>query len=289
VYEAHEHWLVCPTHVLWRHNQELCESKQCIRCSINYRRPPQLWRYQSLLTRQLDHVDTFIAKSKFSREKHAEFGFPKEMQVVPYFLPEKPKTEKTKDTPPHDRPYFLFVGRLEKIKGLDDTIPVFAEHQDADLLILGTGEHEAELKQKAVNIPNVKFLGRLAPEELSRYYNSAIALIVPSVCYETFGIILIESFREGTPVIARKIGPFVEIVEKCKGGLLYSDNNELLQAMRQLQDDPSYRDSMSELARSGFENHWSEKAVMKQYFQAIVHAAKEKGHEQIVSALGVEI
>ena len=93
VYEAHEHWLVCPTHVLWRHNRELCDARQCFRCSFNYRRPPQLWRYLKFLARQLDHVDTFIAKSEFSRDKHKEFGFPKEMQVVPYFLPEKTDTQ----------------------------------------------------------------------------------------------------------------------------------------------------------------------------------------------------
>ena len=30
IYEAHEHWLVCPTHVLWRHGRELCEDRQCL-------------------------------------------------------------------------------------------------------------------------------------------------------------------------------------------------------------------------------------------------------------------
>ena len=35
IYEAHEHWLVCPTHVLWRHNRELCDARQCLRCVLN--------------------------------------------------------------------------------------------------------------------------------------------------------------------------------------------------------------------------------------------------------------
>ena len=45
LYTAHEHWLVCPTHVLWRHNREVCTGRQCFRCSLHYRRPPQLWRH----------------------------------------------------------------------------------------------------------------------------------------------------------------------------------------------------------------------------------------------------
>ncbi len=52
LYTAHEHWLVCPTHILWRHNRELCTGRECLRCVLNYRRPPQLWRHTSLLERQ---------------------------------------------------------------------------------------------------------------------------------------------------------------------------------------------------------------------------------------------
>jgi hypothetical protein len=53
---------------------------------LHYRRPPQLWRYTRYLERQLDRVDAFIAMSEFSRRKHHDFGFPKEMEVLPYFL-----------------------------------------------------------------------------------------------------------------------------------------------------------------------------------------------------------
>ena len=290
IYEAHEHWLICPTHVLWRFNRELCTSKQCIRCSISYNRPPQLWRYGKNFSRQLEHVDTFIAKSEFSSKKHREFGFPRKMEVVPYFLPNKPLRPQEEKVSPHDRPYFLFVGRLEKIKGLNDVIPVFADYPDADLLVLGTGEFAPQLKRQAGEIPNVKFLGRLAPDELSAYYASSIALIVPSVCYETFGIILIEAFREGTPVIARNIGPFEEIVSRCDGGVTYSDNKGLVEAMRKLQGSPSFRQSMGRAARAGFEAYWSEEVVLSGYLETVRKAALEKGHERIVSILegGVE-
>ena len=48
LYMAHEHWLVCPTHVLWRHGRELCTGRECLRCTLRYQRPPQLWRYTGL-------------------------------------------------------------------------------------------------------------------------------------------------------------------------------------------------------------------------------------------------
>ena len=67
IYVAHEHWLVCPTHVLWRFNRKPCDER---------RRPPQYWGYTGALERRLDDVDVFIARSEFSRVKHREFGFP---------------------------------------------------------------------------------------------------------------------------------------------------------------------------------------------------------------------
>ena len=285
VYEAHEHWLVCPTHVLWRHNRELCDARQCFRCSLRYRRPPQLWRRLGFVDRQLKQVDLFIAKSVFSRRKHQEFGFTRDMTVVPYFLPDKPIRNIAESQPAHPRPYFLFVGRLEKIKGLDDVIPVFSDYIDADLLIIGTGEYERELRKRAEGISNIRFVGRLAPDELAKYYRSAIALIVPSVCFETFGIILIESFREGTPVIARDIGPFREIVEQCNGGILFNNADELKAAMRNLQSNPTRRLQMAESARTGFETSWREEVVMKRYYASLRQTALSKGLHRLAAAL----
>ena len=163
-----------------------------------------------------------------------------------------------------------FVGKLgysQKLKGLDDVIPIFAAYPDADLLIIGTGSYESELKRQAADVETVHFIGRLAQDRISRYYRSAIALLVPSVCFETFGITLIESFREGTPVIARDIGPFGEIVKQCHGGILYSDSDGLQKAMRRLQADTEGRRTMARAARAGFEKWWSEESVLKLYFR----------------------
>ena len=284
LYMAHEHWLVCPTHVLWRHKKERCTARQCFRCSLHYRRPPQLWRYTGYLQRQLKHVDTFIAMSEFSRNKHLEFGFTRDMEVVNYFLPKKTNAEK-QTKPPVDRPYFLFVGRLEKIKGLDDVIPVFRQYQDADLLIAGDGDYASHLRSQAEGMERVRFLGRIEPQELDNYYRHALALIVPSVCFETFGIILIEAFRQGVPVLARRLGTFPEIVERCGGGMLFEDADELLTSMRRIQEDIPFRNKLAELAYKGFETHWSEEAVIPRYLEVIRRTAQQKHRDDIVLSL----
>ena len=123
----------------------------------------------------------------------------------------------------------------------------------------------AHLRRLAVGIPNVRFLGRLSPEELRRYYQHAIALVVPSVCFETFGIVLIERFRQGTPVIARRLGPFPEIVAQSQGGELFETRDELVAAMRRMQSDPAHRQRLSDAGYQAYVERWSESAVVPQY------------------------
>ena len=281
VYEAHEHWLVCPMHVLWRYNRELCDKKKCLSCTLSFKRPPQWWRWTGMLEKRAEAIDLFIAKSQFSRAKHAEFGFKPEMEVVPYFLPDIPSETASSG---HDRPYFLFVGRLEKIKGLQDVIPVFERYEGADLVICGDGEYRAELEELAAGNPRVIFKGRMPLDDLNAWYRGAKGLIVPSVCYETFGIILIESFRLGTPVIARALGPFPEIVEASGGGRLFEDEAGLVAAMDALSD-PATRAAQSAAAHEAFQRIWSEDAVLAAYGRTLATAADQTGHADLAARL----
>jgi len=275
LYMAHEHWLVCPTHVLWRHNRELCDERQCLRCQLVYRRPPQWWRWTGLMSRELEHLDGFIAMSEFSRAKHHEFGFTRPMEVLPYFLPDPSPSDAFTETPrPHERPYFLFVGRLEAIKGLDDVIPLFARYPGADLLIAGDGNHQPALEELAAGSSQIVFLGRVPLEKLREYYSHAIATLVPSICFETFGIVIIESFRQRTPVIAREIGPFPEIVSACAGGELFDSAETLLSSMARIQGDAEYRDKLADNAYRGYVSNWSEQAVMPRYLELIDRARR---------------
>ncbi len=289
LYMAHEHWLVCPTHVLWRHRRERCDGRECLRCTIAYRRPPQLWRWTGYLGRQLRHVDTVIAMSEFSRQKHLEFGLPCDPDVLPYFLPDpQPDDQRAAGSSPNARPYFLFAGRLERIKGLDDVIPLMRQYDAADLVIVGDGEYAAHLRRLAEGIPHVKFAGRLSPEALRRYYAHAIALLVPSVCFETFGIVLIESFRQRTPVIARRLGPFPEIIAQSNGGELFDTPDELLAAMRRLQSDAGHRQRLSDAGYRAYVERWSESAVVPRYLDIVRRAARRRGDNRMVAEPAVE-
>lgn len=293
IYEAHEHWLVCPTHVLWRHDQNPCDERKCLRCILAHRRPPQLWRATGMLDRQLNNMDLIIAKSRFSRDKHRAYGLRQDMEVLPLFLPPlaatSPAAAHSKDNgtdrPMHPRPYFLFAGRLEKFKGVQDLLPAMVRHGQADLLIAGDGAHADTLRAQAAGNPHVHFLGRLAPEALAAYYAAAIASLVPSLCYETFGAVLVESFRMGTPVIARRIGPFPEIVETAGGGLLFDTEDDLVAAMAQMQDVSGLRARFAAAALRAFNTHWREDRVLSAYGTTLARAARTKGNEALAQIL----
>lgn len=277
LYTAHEHWLVCPTHVLWRHRREPCDRRECVRCSLHYARPPQLWRDTDFFREQLDRVDTYIALSDFSRSKHREFGFPHAMEVLPPLVDDTEVVDRTIDGgAPHPRPYFLCVARLEVIKGLHTIIPSFGADAPADLIIAGAGAQEAELRGLAAGSPRIHFVGRLTLDQLRRYYRHAIAHVAASLCFETFGNTVVESFQQATPVIARRIGPFPELVKQAAGGIMFSTDAELQSALAMLANDASLRDRLGNQARHAYEHTWSPRAVLPRYLD-IVERTRAKG------------
>jgi glycosyltransferase involved in cell wall biosynthesis len=174
------------------------------------------------------------------------------------------------------RPYFLFVGRLEKIKGLQNLIPVFRDYPPADLLVAGTGEYEAEVRRDAAGLQNIVFLGVLQQRQLQRLYRHAIAVIVPSICYEVFGIIILEAYRERTPVIVHRLGALQEVVEESNGGFSYQTREELLTAMERLRTDDELRRTMGEQGFKKYLERWSDEAHLKTYFQFLEGAAQQK-------------
>jgi glycosyltransferase involved in cell wall biosynthesis len=269
LYTAHEHWLVCPTHVLWRHRVEPCVTRECVACQLRYRRPPQLWRHTGLLERHVDAVHAFIAVSHFSRQKHREFGFAREMEVIPGFVRD-PGPPARDALPGAERPYFLIVGRLEAIKGLEDVIDRFAAFDLADLVIAGEGSQRRVLEARAADNARVRFVGFQPPEALGRLYAGARAVIASSRGYETFGMTVIEAFSRGVPVLARRLGSYVEIVEGSGAGETFADAHELEDAMRRLVADLARARAMGEQAYRLFRERYSEDAVLPRYL-ALVH------------------
>lgn len=283
-YTAHEHWLVCANHVLWRDNRELCDARRCFTCSIAHRRPPQLWRATGLLDRAAASVDEFIALSESVAANHRAFGFKRDMHLMPSFMPAGEAGPRL-SPPAHPRPYFLLVGRLEQIKGMQDVIPLFDADMPADLLIAGAGPFEGELRALAEGRPNVRFLGKVEPGALPELYRRSLALITPSICYEVFPMVALEAFREATPIVARDLGPYPQIVRESGGGLLFKDDATLRSALTAVANDPGLRRTLGDNGARAVASCWSEAAAMRNYFELLKTVALRRSRDDILERL----
>jgi glycosyltransferase involved in cell wall biosynthesis len=276
LYTTHEHWLVCPMHVLWKFDRAPCEKPECLRCVLHGRRPPQLWRYTGMIERASRHVDAFLAPSRFTARMHAERGFSRPLEHLPHFLDRVDLDWQRPGPRPHERPYFLFVGRLERIKGLQSVIPLWDRVHDADLLIAGTGTYETELRAMAGSNSRIKFLGAQSQRSLGPLYHHAIATIVSSLTYETFCMISLESFARRTPLIARNIGPLPEVIHESGGGLLYNNDAEFLAAVRRLAADSQLRAELGTSGYDAFTTKWTREAHLERYLELITRIASSK-------------
>ena len=274
LYTAHDHWLVCPMSVLWKNRSYACDRPTCLSCTVRSHRPPQWWRYGSILERSIEDIDAFLAPSRFCSEMHRRRGFPKPLEVLGYFVP--PAEEQATSLRPHARPYYLFVGRLEKYKGLQDLLRLFEGPGDYDLIVVGAGGYEPELRAQAEGLERVHFAGWVSQDRIDPYYRHALAVCAPSVTYETFGLVVIEAYARRTPVIARRLGPLPEVVEDGRGGLIFSNQEELRGHLDLLARDHELRDRLGRQGFEAFEQKWTPEPHIQRYLSIIerVRAAR---------------
>jgi glycosyltransferase involved in cell wall biosynthesis len=226
-----------------------------------------------MIEKAVDHVDLFLAPSKFSMERHRESGLRRPVAELPYFTSRWSEGRAVGRCRSSEAPYFLFVGRLEKIKGLQRLIPVFRRYHRAQLRIAGIGQYESALRVMAENSSNIKFLGRQSGEQLRVLYEQAVATIVPSIWYEVFGIVILESFSQKTPVIVSNMGGMPAVVDVSGGGFVFNTEEELVAAMDRLVDQPSLREQMGAQGHRALEEKWSADAHLRRYLGLIEEIA----------------
>lgn len=216
----HEYWLICPSHVLFRNGEEICTQRTCHSCTMRRGRPPQFWRQDGVIRHGLENIDMFLAPSRFVENKVREYLPELPMQVLPHFLGSVRAGQMDRDD------YYLIVARLEKAKGIHTVLPLFRKN-GLRLKIAGAGEAEQQLRSMAAGAPNIEFLGRVPFAELPSLYRRARATIVPSVCDETFGLVVLESLQQQTPVYVSPHGALPELVAQTGGGRVFRNAEEL--------------------------------------------------------------
>lgn len=156
-------------------------------------------------------VTRYIALNEFSREKFIEGGLPAErIAVKPNFIHHQPGPEQI-------RRGALFVGRLSAEKGLDllGQALQFLPGQTID--VVGDGPQLAAVLAHG----QMRSLGQRDRPDVLRLMQGASFLVMPSIWYETFGLVQMEAFACGLPVIAPRMGSMQEMIQHLRTGLLF--------------------------------------------------------------------
>lgn len=164
-------------------------------------------------------VDGFVVPSEFTLEKLHEYGIPKEkLHHIPTFF-----NLKEPDPQVSYEPFALFVGRIEKQKGLMTLVKTFAT-MPYKLKIIGFSNdgYEDELKQYlGEGHGNIEFLGRKTFAEIVPYLKTCLFTVVPSEWYDNFPNVVLESYAYKKAVIATDFGSLRHMVDEGHTGLKF--------------------------------------------------------------------
>lgn len=247
----HNYRIVCPTALLmW--GGEICE--RSLHGSSYWAVPQKVYRNSYLGTLALAHmiehhkkrgtwrekVDRFICLTEFAKSKFVEAGIPAEkIAIKPNFIPD-PGCDRVAE----NRNYGVFIGRMSREKGLDVAMNAW-RLLDFPLRAFGEGDTPEDVPEA------VQFMGRKNKDELLPELRGARFMVIPSIWYEGFPMVILEAFSCGVPVVCSRLGSLEEIVEDGYTGLHFEpgDSQDLAEKIQWMADHPAEARAMGENAR----------------------------------------
>ena len=202
-----------------------------------------------------DKVTRYIALNKFCRDKFVEGGLPAEKIVI------KPNFVDIDRSRESQRSGGLFVGRLSAEKGILtlvaalDRLTDVTQLPDVTIDVVGTGPEQARIAAH----PRIRASGWLDADLVCQRMRQAAYLVMPSIWYEAFSVVLLEAFACGLPIIASRIGTLAEVVEDGKTGLLFEAGSaeSLANSIRWAEQNRAEMRRMGENARAEYEEKYT--------------------------------
>lgn len=241
VQTLHNFRLECPGATFYRDGR-VCEDclAQGLSCAVRHRcyrgsraqtlmQASILYLYRALgVYRRLN----YICLTEFNREKLLLLNRPGRRQVVdPDRVFVKPNFTFENAAPRGEAGYFLFLGRVEALKGLDVLIDAFLGLPGEKLVIAGSGPDFQAYAARASGADNISFAGQLGREEVKAALAAAKAVIAPSQWYEGFPMVVVEAYAAGVPVLGSDLGNIGALIEDGRTGLRFRyDSAEDLRA-----------------------------------------------------------
>jgi glycosyltransferase involved in cell wall biosynthesis len=260
VVTLHDYWWVCANaQLVTNDTQALCDGPgpgpfpgNCARCALARAGHPRLWPARlpmaallagrnALLRRALRRAAALVAPTAFVRDWYRAHGAPDDsLAVIGHGIPPWPDVAPVLSRGAR----FAYIGGLAWQKGVHVAVAAAAD-LDAELWIAGDASFDPAYvrRLRALAGPNTRFLGRLRHAEVWATLAQIDALLVPSLWYETFSLIVREAFAMGVPALVSDWGALAEAVRDGVDGLRLPPGDVAAwhAAMQRLAADPALR------------------------------------------------
>jgi glycosyltransferase involved in cell wall biosynthesis len=286
--------LLCPAALLFRdgHICEECTAHRLLRsvwhgCYRNSR-PTTAAVAAMLKTHRkrrtwTDAVTGYVVATEFARQKFIDGGLPAEkIYVKPNFVdPDPGERDAAGD-------YALFVGRLSVEKGLSTMLDAWRQVSTSiPLVIAGDGPLRPDLETEAAksNSRQVTFRGRLDANQTRAAMKQARFLVLPSLWYEGFPMVMAESLACGTPVVGSRLGAMQEVITDGRTGLHFTagDAADLAEKVEWAWSHPSELVAMGREARRDYEALYTPEvnySLLMSIYEQVIRTQSQNGRER---------
>ena len=213
-----------------------------------------------------------LCLSHQSKQEVVDLGIePSKVEVFTYWVDQElfhpfSKKESRKKIGENEESFIcLFIGRLVKGKGIPELLESADFLKDKmskpslKFIIIGDGPFASLVDEASKRQTNIRFEGKVNNNELTKYYNAANVLLVPSTHEEGYGRVILEALSCGIPIIATNRGGVKEYINREIGILIDITAQNIKDSLLLLLNNPKKLKSMSDEAYVYAKIHFNKK------------------------------
>lgn len=232
VQSVHNQRMLCPSGLMIR-DDKVCED--CIHYGLSqaykYRCYKNSWLYSFIIAKTIsfhrkigsyNKVDAFFVTTPFNLKLLKNVVDERKIFIKPYFADIQPWQLDDKK-----RDYYIYISRVEYLKGIYVILEAFEELQEERLIVLGVGADwdKACKYVEDKRLQNIEFIKWKPKQEMLQLLYDAKALVFPTQLYEGYPMTIVESMAVGTPVIGSDFGNVGTIIRNKENGLLFQHDS----------------------------------------------------------------